>query len=240
MFGFTHRKPQLDWTTRFESASVGSVHPLLKHYYSDSILPKLNTPLSECEFLAMDFETTGLNSKKDSIISVGTVPFNLQRIYLNAARQWEVKPRTKLTSDSIVIHGITHNDIADAPDFSNVIPELLETMKSKVIVVHYHPIERQFLNKALLHALKEGIEFPVIDTLELEHQIQQQIASGFLNRLRGKKVPSIRLQQSRKRYGLPTYTPHHALTDAIATAELLQAQVAKHYSESAFIEEFWI
>ncbi len=230
----------IDWQQRFKDKKSTAVHPLLRTFYAESQLPSLNTPIQDCELLAMDFETTGLNPKKDSIISVGIVPFTLDRIFLKSAKQWEVKPRTKLTSDSIVIHGITHNDLANAPDFLDIIPELLESMKGKIVVVHYHPIERQFLNRALLHRLKEGIDFPIIDTLELELGIQKSLISGFMNRLKGKKMPSVRLQQTRRRYGLPTYTPHHALTDAIATAELLQAQISKHDSESSFIERFWI
>ena len=240
MFNFKKPQPVIDWETIFELKHQQASQTLLTDFYSNSNLPPLNTPLNDCGFLAMDFETTGLNPKKESIISVGIVPFNLNRIYLKDAKQWQVKPRTKLTSDSIVIHGITHNDLAEAPEFSSIIPELLQAMTGKVVVVHYHPIERQFLNLALLHHLKEGIEFPVIDTLELEQRIQRQKISGFINWLKGKKIPSVRLQQSRQRYGLPTYTPHHALTDAVATAELLQAQVAKHYSEDSLIEELWI
>ncbi|MCP1328190.1 3'-5' exonuclease, partial [Halomonas sp. 707D4] len=50
---------------------------------------------------------------------------------------------------------------------------------------------------------------------------------------------SIRLDASRQRYGLPSYQGHHALTDALATAELFQAQVAYHYSPETPLERFW-
>jgi DNA polymerase-3 subunit epsilon len=39
---------------------------------------------------------------------------------------------------------------------------------------------------------------------------------------------------------LPDYTPHHALTDAIATAELLQAQIAHHFSPDMPVKDFWL
>ncbi|MCV5689194.1 3'-5' exonuclease, partial [Escherichia coli] len=69
---------------------------------------------------------------------------------------------------------------------------------------------------------------------------QQKRSGSLWERLKGKKPESVRLAQSRRRYGLPDYTPHHALTDAIATAELLQAQIAHHYSEEQPIREFWL
>ena len=62
---------------------------------------------------------------------------------------------------------------------------------------------------------------------------------NFMNWLKGGQTPSLRLDSSRKRYNLPTYTPHHALTDAIATAELLQAQLAHYYKPDTHIEKLW-
>ncbi len=34
--------------------------------------------------------------------------------------------------------------------------------------------------------------------------------------------------------------PHHALTDALATAELLQAQIAYHFDPDTPISEVWL
>ncbi|MEH6454201.1 MAG: 3'-5' exonuclease, partial [Psychromonas sp.] len=45
---------------------------------------------------------------------------------------------------------------------------------------------------------------------------------------------------SRLRYNLPTYAPHDALTDAIATAELFQAQIKYHFSEDTAIKTLWL
>lgn len=88
--------------------------------------------------------------------------------------------------------------------------------------------------------LGEGIEFPVLDTLEIESQIQNKLSGGLWNKLKGKKPASVRLGQSRRRYHLPDYTPHHALTDAIATAELLQAQIAHHFDADMPLKSFWL
>ena len=38
---------------------------------------------------------------------------------------------------------------------------------------------------------------------------------------------SLRLDAARRTHGLPRYASHHALTDAVAAAELLLAQVAE-------------
>ncbi len=230
--------PTIDWQGKFQQKLKVIEHPALREYYS-SPLPDSQLAIGEVEFLAMDFETTGLDAEKDDIISIGTVPFNLNRIFLNRAQSWTVRPREKLEEDSVIIHGITHSDILDAPDLSAVFEQILQEMAGKIMVVHYQQIERQFFKRALLTRINKGIEFPVIDTMVLESIIQQKLYGGIWSRLKGLKPQSIRLGACRSRYGLASYSPHHALTDAIATAELLQAQIAHHYDRQTPIKDFW-
>ncbi|MFV0448789.1 MAG: 3'-5' exonuclease [Vibrio sp.] len=230
--------PSIDWPYKYQSKRNKVTHPLLKNFYQPEMVNG-NTPIGDIEFVAMDFETTGLDSEKDDIITIGIVPFTLNRIYLNRAKHWTVRPRQKLDEQSVVIHGITHSDIIDAPDLSEIMHEVLSELSGKIMVVHYQKIEREFLDKALKHRIGEGIEFPVVDTMEIESMIQKKSTNGLWNKLRGKKPESVRLGQSRLRYGLPAYTPHHALTDAIATAELLQAQIAHHYTQQLCIRTLW-
>ncbi|MCF7502436.1 MULTISPECIES: 3'-5' exonuclease [Vibrio] len=231
--------PAVDWPFKFAQKLERSKDERLKQFYGEP-LPDPETPLSEVTFLAVDFETTGLNPVKDGIITIGLVPFTLNRIYLRQARHWTLRPKQKLEEESVVIHGITHNDIIDAPDLNEVLEEILGAMAGHIPVVHYRRIERDFLDNALKVRLGEGIEFPVLDTLEIESQIQHKLAGGLWNKLKGKKPASVRLGQSRRRYHLPDYTPHHALVDAIATAELLQAQIAHHYSADMPLKDFWL
>lgn len=233
------KSPAVDWHFKFAQKLDRVQDERLKDYYSKP-LPAAETPISEVTFLALDFETTGLNPSKDGIITIGLVPFTLNRIYLKQARHWTLRPSQKLEEESVVIHGITHNDILDAPDLNEVLDEVLKAMSGHIPVVHYRRIERNFLDNALRARLGEGIEFPVLDTLEIESQVQHKLAGGLWNKLKGKKPGSVRLGQSRRRYHLPDYTPHHALTDAIATAELLQAQIAHHYDASRPLKEFWL
>lgn len=231
--------PSIDWQSKFARKLEVVSDEALKNYYSKGI-PAPETPIEEVMFLAMDFETTGLDSEQDDIITIGTVPFNLNRIFINQAKHWTVKPRKQLAEESVIIHGITHSDVLDAPDLSGIYQQVLEEMAGKIMVVHYQRIEREFFNTALNTRIGEGIEFPVVDTMAIETQLQQKACGGLLNRLKGRKPQSVRLGASRTRYGLPLYTPHHALTDAVATAELLQAQIAHHYDRGLPLGQLWI
>ena len=228
----------LDWPAFYQEKASQSKNALLKNFYKLGVADP-STPISDIRFVALDFETTGLDAKKDDIISIGLVPFDLQRIYLSHARHWIVNPNRPLGKESVVIHGITHSDIVDAPDLIRILEMVLEALAESVVVVHYRPIEREFFNIALQARIGEGIMFPLVDTLEIEADIQNRAASGFINWLKGTRPKPVRLGASRTRYGLPAYTPHHALTDAIATAELLQAQIAHHYSPDTPISKLW-
>lgn len=197
-----------------------------------------STPLAKVPFVALDFETTGLNPQPNSIVSIGLVPFDLQRIYCARSRHWIVRPRNSLNADSVAIHGITHSDISDMPDLGHILDEFLDTLAGRIAVVHYRAIERQFLHNALMKRLGEGIAFPVVDTMDIEARLHRK-PPNLWERLRGHRPASIRLADSRNRYGLPHYPPHSALTDALATAELLQAQIAYHFTPETPIKELW-
>lgn len=241
--GQLRRDPEadIDWPAVYAERARTVRDPRLRQFYEYGMISG-DTPLQEAPLVAVDFETTGLDTRRHSIVSVGVVPFNLQRIRLREARYWLLKPRRKLTHESVVIHGITHSDIAQAPDFNDVLDQLLETFAGHVWVVHYRGIERDFFKQTLLQRTREHIDFPVIDTMQLESRLTQVEPKPWWQRWAAvaPKPVSIRLADSRARYHLPHYAPHDAVTDALACAELFQAQVAYHFSPQDPISKVWV
>ena len=235
----TDKQSAFDWPTYYQKQVSQLQDTRLLQFYEKGC-PAPDTPLSEAPFVALDFETTGLDAEKDEIISIGLVPFDLQRIRVKEARHWLLKPRRELKEDSIVIHGITHSDLEQAPDLLEVLSELIESIAGRVVVAHYRYIEREFLEAALLRRLGEGIRFPVVDTMELEADLHRKGLKRLLGRVIGLKQNSIRLGDSRGRYNLPHYGQHNALTDAIATAELLQAQIQHRFELTQPISDIWL
>lgn len=229
---------QLDWSSRFAALAKTSKNPALKAFYQGGVV-LASTPIADVPMVALDFETTGLDPNRDSIVSIGLVPMSISRIRCNAARHWIIKPETRLHSTSVVVHGITHSAVADAPDFSTLIDKLLTHLQGKIVVVHHSPIERGFLHAALKRHIQEGIEFPVIDTMAVEAQFTRTMGQTLWRSLIGRKPASIRLTDSRTRYHLPYYRQHQALTDALACAELLQAQCATHLTPDTPVSVIW-
>lgn len=223
----------LDWPSFMLAREKEANDLRIKRYYQAGI--DLDIPLSNASFVALDIETTGLNPEQDDIVSLGFIPFTLNGIFCRDGVHRIVKPQQPLEEEVIVIHGITHSDISSQPDFESRLDELLQAITGKIAVVHCLDIERNFIYNAVKQRIGEGVIFPMIDTMAIEQGIQTK-QLGFFDKLRKRKLPSLRLSEVRKRYNLPDYQNHHALHDAFATAELFQAQVAHHFSQDTEVK----
>jgi len=238
-----HDKPQqrtvLPWPQRFEALAMSAKDPRLKAFYKGGCV-SADTPIKDVPMLAVDFETTGLDPNQHSIVSIGVIPFTLDGIQISGARHWLVKPPLPLHQTSITIHGITHTDIDKAPDLDDVLGDVLASFSGRIPVVHYRAIERPFLDVAVNWRTGEGLTFPLPDTMAIEGHLNPSRQPNFWQKLRGQKAVSIRLSDSRTRYALPHYPSHNALVDALATAELLIAQLRHHFSPDTPIGDLWL
>ncbi len=224
-----------DWPAAYQRWAKQSQAALLKTFYAAGCCTA-DTPIAEAPMVAMDFETTGLDPQRDQIVSIGIIPFTSARVRCREARHWLIKPTVSLAEQSVTIHGITHSELEAAPTIDDVMEPLLTAIAGKLVVVHFADIERQFLAQATQQLFGEAIRFPLIDTLALEHRRLLQQRRWYDSLLR-RSLPSVRLAACRARYQLPAYQLHHALTDATATAELLQAQLAHHFSPQTPLSE---
>ena len=229
-----------DWQGRFSVLCRNAGDPRLKAYYRASCAPA-HTPVSRIRFLALDLETTGLDPRIDAIVSIGFIPMEYNRILCRGARNWIIRPAQQPEDPLARIHGITHSRLETSPGFGDSLAHLLKAMAGRVIVAHHCRIEKAFLNSACLDLLDEPLEFPAVDTMALEARKHPVYRPNFIQRWMGDKPsPSLRLSHARERYGLPRYSPHHALTDALATAELFMAQLSDRYAPDTPIGDLWV
>ena len=183
-----------------------------------SPVPRANLPTAQVEFLAVDLETTSLDPLQGEIVSFGWVPIRRERIRLAEAEHHYVAI-TQGVGQSAVFHQIGDDDLADARSVAGVMAHFLAVAAGKVLVFHNARLDMAFLNVAANHLYGVPIIAPAVDTFQLEKKK--------ILRVRENPAPGeLRLFACRERYGLPDYPAHDALTDAIATAELLLAQVA--------------
>ena len=187
--------------------------------YLEAPLPDIRQPLARASFLALDFETTGLNPRTDRILSMGFVPLEEGRIRLGQARHCLVDAGIPLKGESVAVHHITDAEARHGCGLKEMMDVLLPAMTGRILLVHYAAVERRFLHAAMKALYGAVLPFHVVDTMELERR-------RLIRANPHVKPTDLRLAACRARHGLPPHRPHHALEDAIATAELFLAQNA--------------
>lgn len=188
------------------------------------------TPLDEVRLLAVDVETTGLDPRRDRVVSVGFVPVDGDRIVLRGAGSMVLRSDGRSGDDggvgqSATVHGLTDDDVAHGSGVAEVLDRVLTALTGRVLLAHYSTIEVDFLG--VLSQRVYGVRPPLeaVDTLELQRRILGGgIGMGFTA---DPSPDELRLWGARVRYGLPRYRAHDAAVDALACAELYLAQVAE-------------
>lgn len=178
--------------------------------------------VKDCDILALDFETTGLNIEHDKILSIGYVNIHNGNIDLASAEHMVINANAQLSQQSVKIHHITDSEKDAGIPLSKALEQLLTVMQNKVVLVHFSDIETRFLSQSCVEQYGYKLYFPFIDTFKLgQKQLNKEIGEYHPQKLQ--------LDQLRKRFGLPNYQQHNALSDAIATAELFLAQLEHHH-----------
>ncbi|OOZ37269.1 exonuclease domain-containing protein [Solemya velesiana gill symbiont] len=192
----------------------------LRDYY-EVPFPPMDADWKQVDYLALDFETTGLDQKRDEILSVGYTTIRGQSIYLGDATHLLTKPTGAIPESSAVVHGILDDQASEAMGIKEALPILLDALAGKAMLAHHAAIEYNFLSNACKRIYGYPFISPVVDTLALE--VRQ-----FRSRNESIKRGDLRLANARDRYGLPRYPAHNALTDAVAAGELFLAQAVYH------------
>ncbi|WOP18633.1 exonuclease domain-containing protein [Raineyella sp. LH-20] len=186
--------------------------------------PASRTPLAALPLLAVDLETTGLDPRRDRIISIGWVPVDGTVIRLGGAGQAVVSGEDLGeggVGQSATVHGLTDDRLRDGVSLETAVGMLLEALAGRVVLAHHAAIEAGFLQAACRRLWDVRLDLTVVDTMRLHRRV---VAPGFDDEPRGE---DLRLWNARARFGLPVLRAHDALHDALAAAELYLAQIAE-------------
>lgn len=172
--------------------------------------PSVGTPWRGAEFCVLDFETTGLDLRRDEIVSYGAAIVANARIHCGRTVYGHVRPDRPVSARSLTVHTLRSVDLAEAPPIAEAVDELVGLLTSRFLVAHAAWIEQAFLDRILrLRGLRLGR--PVLDTAALAR------ACG-IGDTNPNREPN--LEEIAQSMGLPVHTPHHALGDAFTTAQV--------------------
>ena len=165
-------------------------------------------PWKKTEYLSLDFEATGLDFERDRIISFGFVPIRSGRVDLGDSRYQLVDPGVRAPDgETITLHGIRPVDLVGAPSQDVARDVIAEELEGRVLVAWYASVEAAFLGK-LFGVRPRRIARKTIDVRNL------------LAALDDRRTAAGTLSEVAERCGVPVSSPHHALDDAIVTAQL--------------------
>jgi DNA polymerase-3 subunit epsilon len=179
----------------------------------------LKAPIRQIRYAVIDTELTGLNERKDSIVSLGALHLIEGRIELGYSFYRLLKPRTALRSDGILIHEITPSDVAEEPEIDQVLRDFLSFCDHCVLVGHCLSIDLNFINMEVKRLLGAHLANPALDTLMLYRWLRTRWP---LEACFAAAPESVDLYGIARGFGISAVGAHNAVMDAFITAQLFQ------------------
>lgn len=134
--------------------------------------------------IVLDTETTGLDHKSEKLIEIGAVKMVNGEVVDKFSTL--VNPEKEIRHSSFLVHGISQEEVEDAPNIEEVLPKLLEFMGDYPFVAHNALFDYSFINEACKAVLGERLQNPRIDTFEMYRCVfpeeQSHGLSSLLNR----------------------------------------------------------
>jgi len=163
--------------------------------------------------IVFDLETTGLNIIHDRIVELSYI-----KVEPNGNRQsatLRINPGFPIPAEATAVHGITDQDVADCPKFSEVAPQLAEVFKN----CDFAGFNSNHFDIPLLaeEMLRAGVEFDLsnthcIDVQNIFHKMERRTLIAAYKFYCGKDLTDA----------------HSASADTNATYEVLLAQLERY------------
>ncbi|WP_457608026.1 3'-5' exonuclease [Nitratifractor sp.] len=167
-------------------------------------------PYEGDEVVVLDTETTGMDPKKDEILSIGAVIVRGNHILLSDAFEAWLRPSGEISAESIKIHGIRRVDIEHGEAPEEVIPRLLEFIGNRPVVGYYIRFDQRMLSAYTRRLL--GIDLPN-ELIELSEMYYRRYRKSSPHEFVDLKFDTIM-----ETLDLPRLGKHDALNDAIMSA----------------------
>ena len=159
------------------------------------------------DFASLDFEATGLDFERDTIVSFGVVPIRRGRIEVGESVYELVDPGGVPPSpESVIVHGLRPVDLRGARSLDAAREALTAALEGRFLVTWWAPVEAAFLSKLFGGGAKTWLK-RAVDVRKLVMALEPEAGA-------------MTLTQAADRFGVPVASPHHALDDALVTAQL--------------------
>ncbi|WP_078431198.1 3'-5' exonuclease [Metabacillus halosaccharovorans] len=179
--------------------------------------------LSSCTFTIFDLETTGFfPTMGDEIISIGAIKVKDLQIQYNEAFYTIVKPIGRIPKGIQELTGLPEEILSKAEPFPVGLSKFLDFSKGSILVAHPATFDIEFLKSTIKLWSLPHFSVEYLDS----HLLANEKFQGMRNYL----------DELVERLGIPERERHHALNDAIMTAEVFIKLIEK-FDPSKIISE---
>ncbi|KMY68764.1 hypothetical protein AAU61_03905 [Desulfocarbo indianensis] len=171
----------------------------------------------------MDLETTGLSTVSDRVVSVAAVRVSRGQIRLGDHFTELVNPGRSIPAESITIHGIKPDQVANARGAAQVFEDFLAWLGPDILVAHYAEFDLHFTNYTMQRLYGFSLQNLVIDLVRMCRGVLLAFDPYGINRHRRR----CGLDELVERFGLSGAERHTAAGDALVTALVFQRMLAR-------------
>ncbi len=167
-------------------------------------------PLHKQRFVVVDLETSGLNTLKDKILSIGAVTIEDSAIALGHQFSCTLRRQNLTVSESVLIHQIPPSEVAAGIRPEKALLSFMEYVGSSPLLAFHASFDQRMLVREMEDAFAYQLRHPFYDVAEIapllypEHNMRNPGLDDWV-----------------EFFGLQVLQRHNASADAMVTAELM-------------------
>ncbi|TDF82914.1 PolC-type DNA polymerase III [Pseudomonas sp. H9] len=181
-------------------------------------------------WVVLDLETSGLNTQRDHVLSIGAVVIEDGAIDFSQQFERTLHQRDHKLTSSVLLHGLGPSAIAAGCDPAEALLDLMNFIGDSPVLAFHAPFDQRMLARALKDHLGYRLQHPFFDVAELAPLLNPQIT-----------LREAGLDDWTACFGLEAIERHNASADAMVTAELaliLFSQARRqHLDSSALLDQ---
>lgn len=167
-------------------------------------------------FVVLDTEATGLDPKKDVLLSIGAVAISGGAIWAGDSFEGVFRTDREVARETVHIHGILPSESANGMHEEAILQAFLHYLGDSIFVAHNARFDRSILGEYLERLWGFRIKNQVLDTMLLARRLGSSIVSEDFF-----QAGDFSLDALATEHGIDLCHRHQAWGDALITARLL-------------------